>query len=353
MYSISAADAVSPAIQRTREFLFRPFNWGTYLKLGLVALITEGFGSNFNSSSHGGGGGSPSHGPVINSPLSSYLGGFYLIAGIAALVLAAILAAWLFYLFTRLRFAFFHCLVENTKQIRPGWRLYKTQATRFFWMNIAVGFCFLMAMVVIALPFVAGFVKLFHGTPPGGHPDWGLMLALALPLIPIILLLMLAGLVTDLILRDFMMPHYALESATAGAAWGEVWSNIKAEKGQFFVYAILRVILPILAAIGLFIVLLIPGAVLAGALGMVEYGIHTGFAGATGASTAAGIFLEVFFGVVAFGFALLLSICLGGPLSTGIREYALIFYGGRYPTLGDKLFPVRPAASVGGNASVV
>ena len=37
MRAISAADAVSLAVQRTREFLFRPFNWGTYLKLGLVA----------------------------------------------------------------------------------------------------------------------------------------------------------------------------------------------------------------------------------------------------------------------------------------------------------------------------
>jgi hypothetical protein len=351
MYSISAADAVSPAIQRTREFLFRPFSWGTYLKLGLVALVTEGLGNNFRSSSHGGS--SPSHGPVINSPLAAYAGGLYLIAGIAALVLVAILAAWLFYLITRLRFAFFHCLIGNTKEIRPGWRLYQAQATRFFWMNIAVGFCFLIAVVVIALPFVAGFVKLFHNIPPGGHPDWGLLLALVLPLIPLIFLLALAGFAADMILRDFMMPHYALENATAGAAWGAAWRSIKAEKGQFFVYAILRVILPILAAIGLFLVLLIPGAVLAGALGLVEYGIHTGFAGATGGATAAGIFLEVFFGVVAFGFALLLSICLGGPLSTGIREYALIFYGGRFPALGDRLFPARPAAQVGGSAPAV
>ena len=52
MRPISAVDAVSLAIQRTKEFLFRPFTWGTYLKLGLVAIITEGLGSNINSSSH-------------------------------------------------------------------------------------------------------------------------------------------------------------------------------------------------------------------------------------------------------------------------------------------------------------
>ena len=54
MRAISAADAVSLAVQRTRDFLFRPFNWGSYLKLGLVAIVTEGLFSNpRSSSSHG------------------------------------------------------------------------------------------------------------------------------------------------------------------------------------------------------------------------------------------------------------------------------------------------------------
>jgi hypothetical protein len=55
-----------------------------------------------------------------------------------------------------------------------------------------------------------------------------------------------------------------------------------------------------------------------------------------------GVLIQVFFGVVAFGFAVLASICLGGPLSTGVREYALIFYGGRYPALGNILYPPPP-----------
>jgi hypothetical protein len=31
-------------------------------------------------------------------------------------------------------------------------------------------------------------------------------------------------------------------------------------------------------------------------------------------------------------------------LSTGIREYAVIFYGGRYKVLGDLLYPTVPPA---------
>jgi hypothetical protein len=342
MSAISAVDSVSPAIQRTREFLFRPFKWGTYLKLGLVAIITEGSGSNFHSSSHGGH--PQGHGPTVGPSFHLAPGPFYLapgwIAAIVAVVLVAIVLSFvIFYLVTRLRFAFFHCLIHNSKEIRPGWWLYGAQAMRFFWMNIVVGLCFLLLVVLVALPFVAGFWRLIHETPPGGHPDIGLLLSLVLPLIPVILLLALAGFLTDVILRDWMLPHYALDNATAGEAWTRVWARIQAEKRQFAVYALLRVVLPIIAWIGLFLVLIIPGLILAGSYAAFEYGLHSAFADATGAAWVTGVVLQVFFGLVVFGLALLASICLGGPVSTGIREYALIFYGGRYRALGDILYP--------------
>jgi hypothetical protein len=213
---------------------------------------------------------------------------------------------------------------------------------RFFWLNVVVGFCFLLLMVMIALPFVTGFVRLFHETQRGGPFPIGLLLSLVLPLIPIIILLALAGVLTDLVLRDWMLPHFALEDATAGEAWSQVWARIIAEKRQFIAYALLRLVLPTIAMIAVFIVLIIPGLAVAGSLGALEYGIHSAFANAAGGAAAAGIAIQVFFGVVAFFYAVLASICLGGPLSTGTREYALIFYGGRYQALGNILYPPAP-----------
>jgi hypothetical protein len=340
MHAMSAADAISPAVLRTKDFLFRPFNWGTFLKLGLVALITEGQGSNFNSSKSRGGGGGGSRlgqGPMIHSlgdipPLR-------IAEGVAAILLVFVIVAAIFYLVTRLRFAFFHCLVHNTKEIGPGWRLYKEQASRFFWLNIAVGFCFLLLVGLIAIPFAAGFWRVFHDMQASGHPNIGLVIGLILPLLPIIFLLVVTAIALDIIMRDWMLPHYALEDASASEAWSSVWARIMAEKGQFFVYALLRLILPIVASIAIFMILLIPGLVLAVAVAGVELGLHSAFANSTGSAVAVGAMLQVFFGLVAFGFALLASICLGGPLSTAVREYAIVFYAGRYPVLGDLLYP--------------
>jgi len=343
MRALSAVDSVSLAVQRTREFLFRPFSWGTYLKLGLVAMITEGSIGNLNSSRHGG----SSHGSGPMFPSSFDLTPERVAAAVAALLLALVVCIFVFYLITRLRFAFFHCLIHNTKEIGPGWRLYGAQASRFLWLNLGVGFCFLLVVALIAIPFVGGFWRAYREMQLNGQPDWVLLISLVLPLIPIIVLLVLAGILIDVILRDWMLPHYALGNASAGEAWSDVWARISAEKRQFLVYAVLRVILPAIAMIGVFIVLIIPGLMLAGALAAIEYGVHSGFADAAGGSAVAGALVEAFFGVVAFGFAVLAGICLGGPVSTGVREYALMFYGGRYQKLGDILYPPQAPLVLG------
>jgi hypothetical protein len=345
MLAFSAADAISPAIQRTKIFLFRPFRLGTYLKLCLVAMLTEGTsGGNFNTSSFGNhsshrrsslSSSSFSHTPFNFTPL--HIAEFIFIS-----LLVTLLLCFIYYLITRLRFAYFHCLIHNIKEIRPGWHLYRTQATRFFWLNFVVGLCFLLVLALIAIPFAAAFLGLFKNVAAGGHPSLGSIFALILPLIPIIFLIVFLAIAVDIVLRDLMLPHYALENATAGQAWSAVWVRIMHEKGAFFVYALLRVILPIVAAIALVIVLIIPIIIFAVVIVAVEVGIHAAFSAATGGAAFIPIFLEVLFGVVAGGVGIAVGIGLAGPVSTAVRQYALMFYGGRYQLLGDILFPPPP-----------
>lgn len=351
MVPVSAVDAISPAIQRTKIFLFKPFRLGTYLKLCVVALLTEGFGGNSHFSTPGG---HSSHRGVHHySPNGLYSLWPYShiaftperIAQFVAMSLLVILfVGFLFYLITRLRFAYFHCLIHNTKEIRPGWHFYREPATRFFWLNLIVGLCFLLLVALVAMPFVAGFLGLFRDMSAGGHPSFGSIFALVLPLIPIILLLILMGIAVDLVLRDLMLPHYALENATAGAAWAAVWARIRIEKASFFAYALLRILLPIIAAIVLFIILIIPAIVFIAVVAVVGVAIHEVFTHATGAAAMMGIFLEVVMGLVAFAITFLVAISVGGPVSTAVREYALLFYGSRYQLLGDILYPPPPIA---------
>ncbi len=345
MYAISAADCISPAIERTRTLLFRPFSWGTYLKLCLVATITGGMGGNFSSSRNMGHSNGNQTGNFPNFHFTPSMIAVALCIAVVLLIVGFVIA----YLVTRLRFAYFHCLIHNLREITPGWRIYKEQATRFFWLSVGIGFGFLLLILLIAIPFATGFLRLIRETPPGDHPDWGALLSLMLPLIPIILGLALVAFVIQVILRDFVLPQYALENATAGHAWSAAWTRIAAEKGAFFVYALLRVILPIGAGIAMLLILVLPGILFFGATVGIEVALHAAFAEATGGGVVIGIALKFLVGTIAFLVAFFVWICFAGPVSTFIRQFALLFYGGRYPALGAILYPppvapVMPAA---------
>ena len=342
MIVFSAAQALSPAIERTRRLLFSPFRWTTFLKLCVVAVLTEGFGGNFNfshsshSSSHPAG----SSGPLGTTPHGAP---FALspewIALIAAIVLASlVIGFFLFYLITRLRFSLFHCLAYQVRELRPGWTLYREQANRFFWFNLAVGLLFMLLVVLCVAPFVLGFVRIYKATQAGAHFDVPLFLSLFFPLLALLIVIALVAVSIDVVMRDFMLPHFALEDASARTAWTEVRTRIAAEKGSFVLYAVLRILLPIAALLALVMVLAIPMLILFGIFAAAFAGFHVLFDQAG----TLGIVLEVVLGVTAVAVGLFLAICFGGPLSLWVRNFALVFYGGRYSLLGDVLFPPPP-----------
>jgi hypothetical protein len=346
MHVFSAADAIAPAIGRTKRFLFQPFRLGTFLKLSLVAVITEGLSLHLNNPNKHlmTPGTMPGNMPPWNFP------GAWLGIALVAMAIFIPIAFLIAYLITRLRFAFFHCLVYQVKQIAPGWRLYREQAMRFFLLNIGVGIGFLILLVLCALPFVSGFIKFFRDMHQGGHFDVFGFLSLFLPFLLLLLVLCVLGWITDVILRDLMLPHIALENATVGEAWGSASARIAAEPGAFFLYGFLRLVLPIVAMFAVFLVLAIPLMVIALGFGVVIAGLTTVVVNTAGFAKVLLIVVEAVVTLLGAGISVFVGLFLGGPLATAIRTYALVFYGGRYQVLGDLLFPPGPPPPVVGVA---
>ena len=133
MYVLSAAEAISPALSRTKRLLFQPFRWSTYLKLCAVAVFTEGLSGNSHFN-----GNTPAYshnGPSFAAPAFSA----GLISAIIAISIVAIVLGFLiFYLVVRLRFALFHCLVHQTTAISPGW-FRMVSAIHRFWAATTAG----------------------------------------------------------------------------------------------------------------------------------------------------------------------------------------------------------------------
>ena len=336
MKVFSAAEAVSPTIDRTRRYLFQPFTWGTYLKLSAVACVTEGFSANFNMSL-----------PQDSSSGTGSSTPFNLSSEMIALIVIGVLVCFasgifIFYLVTRLRFVFFHCLVHKTKEIRPAWALYGAQAMRLFKSSLVIWFSVSAIVMLAALPFALAFFDFFKSVKSGEQFDAWRFILLFLPLLGIIFVVCLVVYAMDVVFHDFMLPHMALEGALFGEAWAAVRPRIETEKGSFFFYLFLRAILPFVAMMGVMVVAAIPFLIIFGIVALSTMGFHSLYEDATGVVAVIGAAFDVLLGFIGLCIGLVVAFSHGGPIATWIRNYALLFYGGRYTALGDILSPPLP-----------
>jgi hypothetical protein len=337
MKVLSASQAVTPAIERTSRMLFRPFDSATYLKLCAAACVTEGCWIHFSSTT----------GVPAQVDSTTYLpGGFtpeviaWIIFGSVSAIVFCVMAM---YLVARLRFAFFHCLIHETREIRPGWSLYREAAMRYFLGSLIV-FAAFLGMVLLVVGALAVMVfTVFTVRTSDGKLDPGVFFILFYPRLGFAFLVGVLAAAASTTMRDFMLPHMAIENLTFGQAWRAARASIRAARESFFSYFILRLLLPVLAFFVLFVAAAFPLMFLTWILSTSATGFHDMLEDATGEGAGLRVGLEILFGSIGAALALFTSFCLGGPVCAWSRNYALVFYGGRYKAFGDALEP--PAAA--------
>jgi len=339
MSSYSAAQVISPAIQRTKWYLFQPFRLGRFLKLTLVATFTEGglsscnFSSKLPSSHSGSGGGlnTPFHMPVIHWPALS------MIIGIIALVLALVIPVYLLisYLFIRLRFSYFDCCLRGQHLIAPAWRRYHRQALRYLGLTVAIAVAFWIVLIPIGYGLYRQYAPLFHELISGGHPSYADFVPLILIVIFGAMGLGLIGYLLEATLTSFVLPRMALLDAPIGDVLEDVWADIRLEPGQFLLYYFLRALLCFAASIIAGIALIVPFAVVGVIAGLLVFALKT-------VSLVAAFVVGIPLGLLLVGAFLAAGIGLSGTVGTFRRNYALFFYAGRFPEMAAILWPPQP-----------
>ena len=108
-----------------------------------------------------------------------------------------------------------------------------------------------------------------------------------------------------------------------------------AEPGQFFLYFLLRFLTTFAASIIAVIGLAIPFAIVVAIGAVIVIILKT-------VSTSLAVLLGVPAALLVFVLFLLAGIGVSGSIGTYRRNYALLFYGGRYPPLGNLLQPPAP-----------
>jgi hypothetical protein len=332
--SFTAVDAITPAIEHTKQQLFRPFRLGQWTRLAIVGLLAGELGSsglnrsNFSPTRHGGGG----------------FGGLDLgvvIVLIGVIVVAALVIGIIFmYISSVMRFVLFDSVLTRECHIRAGWVRRQGPGLRFFlWLLVYLVVVLAAMTVLIGLPlgfaYAAGWL-----THPSAH-----MLPLVLGGILLFFVLLIFFVVTAVIgvlTKDFVVPQMALEEISAFAAWRRLWPIIGAEKGRFAGYIGMKIVMAIAAGIMVAIAALILGLFLA--VPTVGLGILAVMTGKTAGLTwdAYTITLAIVVGSILLAIFLYLVALISVPVIVFFPAYSMYFFAARYPALSRALYPAPP-----------
>jgi hypothetical protein len=343
---LSPLDALGPAFRRTREVLGQPFRLGFFLKIALIAALTQ---PSFYSASIS----YPFDGvqfafmPHAGRP-GHFTGQFVDGAGLAAFGVAAILVGvliaiglWVLisYLYCRVRFTLFDLVVYKRGFVGQAWSTYRRQSWRYFGLVILVSLGFFVVAAVILGPAFLNVVKAIKPLGnAGSNVDPFRILGIMLPLLGAAFLVAMLWAIVDTLMQDFLLPPMAIEDAPLERAFGRFFDMLKSSFGSVVIYLLLRF------AVGIGItwaMMLVAGAVFFVG-GVALFGIGTLLYHALWASMLGQVIcvaLAILAGLVVLALYFAVIVAIFGIAGVFKQSYAAYFFGGRYPELGERLEP--------------
>ena len=344
---LSGADAISPAIERTKRQLFAPFRFAYWWRVATLCLLTGEL--------TGGGGGNPGSLSSINLPSrrhSDLIGLVswpesigsrwmeflpWILVGVAFVFALAIVFVYLASVF---RFVLFETVVYGRCELMAGWRRWQRQGNSYFLWLLGFGLASLVAVLVLIggpvyLAWEAGIFS-----QPGEHI--ALLVIGGVLLIGVAACVMLVSALGALFAKDFVVPVMALEDVGVLEGWRRVFPMLAAEKLAYTIYVLVKIALAVGSALLFAIIdfvavfaILIPVGIVA--VIVVVVGAAAGLTWNTVTISVA----VVAGGVVLTGLLYLVSF-ISAPAMVFFQAYSLHFFGSRYPRLGDLMVATSP-----------
>lgn len=339
---LSAVDCVQPALQHTRDQLFRPFRFGQWSRLALVGFLAAELhtsGCNFNSFNFP----VPQQRrgqeflsipfPGIDPARIAQLAGL-----IAAIVVLAIILFFVFlYLNSVFRFILFDSVIQKRCSISEGWSRWHRASRRYFVWQLVFLIAEMLALgVLIGVPLAcAGLLGLFRNMGEHvGRTALGVIL-----LIGLFLIFLLLVATVHLLAKDFLVPIMALENVDFADGWSRLLALIRPEPGRYAIYLLLKIVLALAAAILFGILTLLP--ILALVLPAV-LAVFAAYKAGLGWNPAT-VSLAMICGAMLLSLLLYLVALVSVPATIFFPAFSIYFFASRYPKLDALLNPPVPA----------
>ncbi len=238
---ISIIDPISPAIDRTKLILFRPFDINKWLALGFCAFLANlgegGGGGSANTGMRTGGGNGEGLDPVwswIQDNWSLFLS--IVVAVVAVSFLVGLLLMWLS---SRGKFMFVDGIVHNRGAVTAPWGEFRNEGNSLFGFRFLFSLCCLLLFLAVIGGCVLIAMPSIQEREFGPSAVWAMALGIVVG-VP----LAITAILIDLCLNHFVVPIMYLRRMGVLAAWSVFrWDFLRGRSGTFFLYVLFQILM--------------------------------------------------------------------------------------------------------------
>jgi len=243
---VSVIDPISPAIERAKIMLFRPFDLKRWFVIGFCAWLAY-----LGSGGGGGGGGNLNVGDhrgdfemreALNEAKEFVLGNLHWIIPVAIIAVVIGITLWLVFtwLNSRGKFMFLHCVAENKAEVVNPWGKFKKHADNLFLFRIVL---WLISLMVVGLPAIGMVFLIIMAASKTG------LYAISIPGIVILGLIIFAISIALFLVKkftmDFVVPIMFLRTVSCVAGWREFMTILSANKLRFALYLLFQIVIKV------------------------------------------------------------------------------------------------------------
>ena len=352
---LNAMEAISPAFETTKNLMFKPFQWGRWWRMGMIALaageMAHSGSCNMNLPAN-----FPKNFPKFPTkpPVTDGFAGpsvpdiisnirpeqWILFATVMAICIVTLVLVHL-YVNSVSRFMLFDAVATGRFKLLEGWERWYKHGRSYFWFQLLIAFfSMLMAGVIFGGMLVVGAASLGGMKNPGpeaGFAFLGVIMLGFLLFLPFAFVLYLVVLLA----KDFAVPIMALEGVRVSEAMGKAWRLVLKEKGEFAIYVIAKWVLSVaelivmgIVQIPILLVIMLPfgAGVVVAAINNPDMFKDPAFL----ASFVTGAICLVIFLIAVMAI-------VGAPITVFFQALTQQFFRCRYQPLQDLLYPSPPA----------
>jgi hypothetical protein len=234
---VSVLDPISPAIERVKTILFRPFDLGKWFVIGFCAwLACLGSGPRGNFINY-----RPHHKfeqAVHEAKEFAAANLAWIIpAAVVVVLLMAAIGLGITWLNSRGRFMFLHCVALDKAEIKNPWTKFGRHSNNLFLFRIVMG----LIGAAMVLPCIAAIVIIVAALSHRGA-NIGVIAGAAM-FVPIIIAISVFFLLIAKFTMDFVVPIMFLRTTSCVTAWREFLTVLSANKGRFVLYILFQILI--------------------------------------------------------------------------------------------------------------